>query len=190
STVSATSVTKTCEKKETKIDGRTIVVVDTPGFFDTCFAQEETYKEVVKCVKLCYPGPHAIIEVMQVGPFTQEEKDVAELIHNYFNFIAKDYMIILFTRKDYLQGKTLKTFLNEGDASLREQIGKCGGRCLAFNNKAEGREREEQVQELLGMIDDMVEKNSQAPCYTEEMLARDQRERKDIILKTIRQFFN
>uniref|UniRef100_A0A803THL6 Uncharacterized protein n=1 Tax=Anolis carolinensis TaxID=28377 RepID=A0A803THL6_ANOCA len=190
STRSSTSVTKTCEKKETVIDGRRIVVVDTPGFFNTCFAQEETSKEVEKCVKWCYPGPHAIIQVMQVGLFTQDEKDVAELIHNIFNLEAKDYKIILFTRKDDLEGKTLKTFLNEGDASLWEHIDRCGGRCLAFNNEAEGREREEQVQELLCMIDDMVEKNSQAPCYTEEMLARDQRERKDIIQKTIRQFFN
>ncbi|XP_067325646.1 GTPase IMAP family member 8-like [Anolis sagrei] len=176
STLSPTSVTKTCEKKETVIDGRKIVVVDTPGFFDTSVTPEETSKEVEKCVKWCYPGPHVIIQVMHVARFTQEEKNMAQLIHSNFNLNAKDYMILVFTHKDALEGKPLETFLNEGDASLREQIERCGACCLAFNNRAEGQEREEQVKELLSMIDAMREKNRQAPYYTEEMLARDQRE--------------
>uniref|UniRef100_A0A803T3W8 AIG1-type G domain-containing protein n=1 Tax=Anolis carolinensis TaxID=28377 RepID=A0A803T3W8_ANOCA len=179
STVSPTSTTKTCEKKETVIGGRKIVVVDTPGFFEINAKTEEVSKEVEKCVKWCYPGPHAIIQVMAVGRFTQEEKMVAQVIQGIFSFEAKDYMIILFTRKDDLEGKTLETFLSEGDASLREQIEKCGGRYLAFNNRAEGLKREEQVKELLGMIDDMLEKNIKAPHYTEKMLVSDQKRIED-----------
>ncbi|XP_003219430.2 GTPase IMAP family member 9 [Anolis carolinensis] len=179
STVSLTSTTKTCEKKETVIDGRKIVVVDTPGFFDTSVTPAETSKEVEKCVKWCYPGPHAIIQVMQVGRFTKEEKMVAQVIQGIFSFEAKDYMIILFTRKEDLKRKTLETFLSEGDASFQEQIEKCGGRCLAFSNEAEGLEREEQVKELLGMIDDMLEKNIKAPHYTEKMLVSDQKRIED-----------
>ncbi|XP_016848219.1 GTPase IMAP family member 8 isoform X5 [Anolis carolinensis] len=179
STMSPSSVTKTCEKKETILDGRKIVVVDTPGFFDTSVTREETSKEVEKCLTLCSPGPHAIIQVMKVDRFTQEEKDVAQLIQDIFSLEVKDYMIIVFTHKDKLEGKTLETFLNEGDASFWEQIGKCGGRCLAFNNKAEGQEKEGQVKELLGMIDDMLGKNRKAPHYTEEMLSRDRNQMKE-----------
>nr|XP_060639432.1 GTPase IMAP family member 4-like [Anolis sagrei ordinatus] len=175
STISPASVIKTCDKKETVIDGRKIVVVDTPGFFDGNVTKEETAKEVEKCVKWCHPGPHAIIQVMQVGLFTQEEKDVAQIIQDIFSHEAKNYLIVLFTRKDDLEGKPLKTFLNERDASLREQIDRCGGRYLAFNNKAEGQEREEQVRELLRMIDAMLEKNRQAPFYTDVMLTRDRK---------------
>nr|XP_060639371.1 GTPase IMAP family member 4-like [Anolis sagrei ordinatus] len=176
STTSPASGTKTCERKETVIDGRKIVVVDTPGFFDTSVTPGETSKEVKKCVKWCSPGPHAIIQVMQVARFTPEEKYVAQIIQDIFSLEARHYMIVVFTRKDDLEGKTLKTFLEEGDASLREQIERCGGRCLAFNNRAEGQEREEQVKELLGMIDAMLEKNSQAPFYTQEMLTRDRKQ--------------
>ncbi|XP_067325643.1 GTPase IMAP family member 4-like [Anolis sagrei] len=176
STMSPKSVTKTCKKEEIVIDSRKIVVVDTPGFFDNSVTPEETSKALEKCVKWCSPGPHVIIQVMTVGRFTQEEKDVAQLIHNSFNFNAKDYMIILFTRKDDLEGEPLKAFLNKGDAVLRKQIERCGGRCLAFNNRAQGQEREEQVRELLGMIDAMLEKNRQAPFYSEEILTRDQKE--------------
>ncbi|XP_067326688.1 GTPase IMAP family member 9-like [Anolis sagrei] len=176
STTSHTSRTKTCERKETVIDGRKIVVVDNPGIFDTNVEQEkDVFKEVEKCVKWCYPGPHAIIHVMQVSRFTLDEIIVAQLIHYYFAFNAKDYVIILFTRKDDLEGMSLETFINNKGAFLREYVDLCGGRCLAFNNRAEGQEREEQVRELLGMIDAMLEKNKKAPFYTEEMLDRNQR---------------
>ncbi|XP_067326545.1 uncharacterized protein [Anolis sagrei] len=171
SIMSSRLLTTTCKKKETVIDGRKIVVVDTPGFFDTGVTLEETSKGLEKCIKLCYPGPHVIIHVMRLARFTQEDKN-----HNIFHFNAKDYMIMLFTRKGDLEGKPLETFLNEEGAFLREDIDRCGGRCLAFENKAEGEEREEQVKELLSMIDAMLEKNSQAPFYTQEMLNRDQRQ--------------
>uniref|UniRef100_A0A8C6VPM8 AIG1-type G domain-containing protein n=1 Tax=Naja naja TaxID=35670 RepID=A0A8C6VPM8_NAJNA len=43
-------------------------------------------------------------------------------------------------------------------------------RYLFFNNKAKGAEQEAQVAELMTMIDDLVESNSDAPCYTEDMM--------------------
>ncbi|XP_042327729.1 GTPase IMAP family member 7-like [Sceloporus undulatus] len=176
STISSMSTTKTCEREWGEIGGRKIVVVDTPGLFDTSTPQEETAKEVTKCVKWGYPGPHAIVQVIQLAHFTEEEKKVAQLIQGIFTLKAKDYMIILFTRKDDLEGKLLNEFLQDGDADLKAQIAQCGGRCLAFNNKAEGEEREAQVAELLRMIDDLMEKNSQAPHYTEEMLKEDEKQ--------------
>nr|XP_060639368.1 GTPase IMAP family member 9-like [Anolis sagrei ordinatus] len=184
--ISPTSVTKTFEKYETVIDGRKIVVVDTPGLFDTKEKQEkDIFQKVEKCIKWCYPGPHAIIQVMQVGRFTQEEKDINQLIQDNLSREAKDYWIVLFTHKDDLEGKSLLAFLNKEDPSLLEHINQRGGRCLAFNNKAEGQEREEQVKELLGMIDDVLENNSRAPFYSEEMLARNQREEREEQVKEL-----
>ncbi|XP_077772798.1 GTPase IMAP family member 7-like [Podarcis muralis] len=176
SAVSPSSVTAECQKEDTVIGGRRIVVVDTPGFFDTKVLKDETAKEIKTCVKYIYPGAHAIIQVIQLTRFSPEEKDVARLIQKIFSCKAKDYMIILFTRKEDLEGRPLKAFLAEGDQDLQNQIAQCGGRCLAFNNRAEGQEREEQVAELLGMIDDLVERNKAAPCYTEDMLEKDKKE--------------
>ncbi|XP_067326547.1 uncharacterized protein [Anolis sagrei] len=169
-----TLVTKFCERVQTIVDGRRIVVIDTPGFFSTCAREEKTSREVKKCVKWCYPGPHAIMYVKRLYHSIQEDEAVDKSIQNVFGLKAKDYMITLFTCKDHLEGKPLETVLN-GDASLREQINRCGGRCLAFNNNAKGQEREDQVNELFDMIDAMVDKNSKAPYYTEEMLANKER---------------
>ncbi|XP_039207984.1 GTPase IMAP family member 9-like isoform X1 [Crotalus tigris] len=167
------SVTKRCQREETQVSGRKVVVVDTPGFLDTGRPEFETGKEVKKCVKFCTPGPHVILQVIRPGRFTQEEQDVAQLIKEIFSLNAKKYMILLFTRKEDLEGKGLDQFISQGNCALKEQVYLCGKRYLAFNNKAEGAEREAQVAQLMEMIDELVKKNQDAPCYTEEMLAAD-----------------
>ncbi|XP_034986140.1 GTPase IMAP family member 7-like [Zootoca vivipara] len=183
SAISPSSVTVKCQKEDTDIGGRRIVVVDTPGFFDTNVPEDAASKEIKTCVKYIYPGAHVIIQVMQLTRFSKEEKAVARLIQKIFSCKAKDYMIILFTRKDELEDKPLTEFLKEGDQDLLNQIAQCGGRCLAFNNGAKGQEREDQVAELLGIIDDLVERNKAAPWYTEDMLEVD----KELVEKIKRQ---
>ncbi|XP_060539246.1 LOW QUALITY PROTEIN: GTPase IMAP family member 9-like [Pantherophis guttatus] len=179
--VSPHSVTKTCRKVETRWRGRTVAVVDTPGFFDpeTTGNQKakENAAEVKKCLRFCSPGPHVILQVIRPDRFTQEEKDVAQLITEIFSLKAKNYMILLFTRKDQMEGKTLEDFIHE-DPSLCEQAFQCGNRYLAFNNKATGEEREAQVAQLMTMIDELVQKNGDAPCYTEEMMKKDKEQYK------------
>uniref|UniRef100_A0A0B8RQL3 GTPase IMAP family member 7-like n=1 Tax=Philothamnus irregularis TaxID=1899461 RepID=A0A0B8RQL3_9SAUR len=171
--MSLNSITKTCQREETRWNGRKIEVVDTPGFFDPQVSQSETAAEVKKCVGYCNPGPHVILQVVRPGRFSQEEKDVAKLISDIFRLKAKNYMIILFTRKDDLGKQTLEEFLSTGDTDLQQQLAQCGHRYLAFNNNAKGEEQEAQVAQLMKMIDELVEKNKYAPCYTEEMLNAD-----------------
>ncbi|XP_026547222.1 GTPase IMAP family member 7-like [Notechis scutatus] len=173
----ARSVTVVCKKATTILpDGRSLAVIDTPGFFDTKYSQLTTVNEVQRCVSFCSPGPHVIIQVIRLGHFSGEEKKVADIIQEIFTLKAKAYMIVLFTRKEDLEGRPLREVLSEaGDnlAPLMEQIKSCGNRCLAFNNKAEGEEREAQVVELIQMVDELVRRNGPAPCYTKEMLKKD-----------------
>ncbi|XP_070800654.1 GTPase IMAP family member 4-like [Pituophis catenifer annectens] len=182
--VSFSSVMKTCQKEETRWRGRKVVVVDTPGFFDTetdrkqeARKAKENAAEVSKCVRFCSPGPHVILQVISIGRFTQEEKDVAQLISEIFSLKAKNYMILLFTRKDDLEGK--EKFIAEENAVLKEQVYQCGNCYLAFNNKAKGEERDAQVAQLMTMIDELVQKNRDAPCYTKEMLEKDKEQYKE-----------
>ncbi|XP_070800756.1 GTPase IMAP family member 9-like [Pituophis catenifer annectens] len=162
------SVTKTCQKGEMWLNGTKIVVVDTSGFFHTWFPLESN--PVTKSVSFCSPGPHVILWV--VGPFcfSHKEKDVAQLIKEMFSLKGKNYMIILFVRCFHLEGKTLERFIAKGGPFLSDQVSQCGNRVLAFNNRAKGEEREAQVAQLMTMIDDLVEKNRDAPCYTEGMI--------------------
>ncbi|XP_074841459.1 GTPase IMAP family member 4-like isoform X2 [Carettochelys insculpta] len=179
SDISPASVTMDCEKGTRTVNGRTITVVDTPGLFDTSQRNEEISKEIGRSVKFLYPGIHAFIHVMQLGRFTQEEKEVAREIKKIFKFKAKNYMILLFTRKEDLGKKTLKEFLTNADGDLQDLIRNCGNRYLAFNNTASESERSAQASELLNMIDNMAGANHVQPCYTEEMFEED----KPLLLK-------
>ncbi|XP_026582195.1 GTPase IMAP family member 7-like, partial [Pseudonaja textilis] len=89
------SVTQTCQRAEAMVNGRKVVVVDTPGFLDTARLEQETSAEVSKCIEFCMPGPHVILQVMRPGRFTKEEEEVARLIKQVFSLKAKDYTIIL-----------------------------------------------------------------------------------------------
>uniref|UniRef100_A0A8C6XV23 AIG1-type G domain-containing protein n=1 Tax=Naja naja TaxID=35670 RepID=A0A8C6XV23_NAJNA len=164
------SVTEECQKEEAQLNGRKVVVVDTPGFFHTSSPDEYTAAEVSRGVKLCSPGPHVILHVMDPLCSSKKEMDMAQLIKEMFGLKAKDYIILLVTHKNELEGKSVANFIYSRDDNLMEYIAQCGNRCLAFNNKAKGAEQEAQVAELMTMIDDLVERNRNAPCYTEDMM--------------------
>ncbi|XP_067395430.1 GTPase IMAP family member 4-like [Emydura macquarii macquarii] len=173
SKLSARSVTNKCEKKETTFRGRRIVVIDTPGLFDSEQCDNNvTAQEIGNSVSLLSPGIHAIIFVMQLSRFTVEEKTAVEIIQDIFNVVAKNYMIFLFTRKEDLSG-TLEEFLNDSGPELKSLVQNYGNRCIAFNNKAKGEERESQVSELIKIIDNVVQANFIKPCYTEDMYKKD-----------------
>ncbi|XP_059567559.1 GTPase IMAP family member 7-like [Myotis daubentonii] len=174
SKISAHAVTKGCQKAERQWEGRNLLVVDTPGLFDTKETLETTCEEISKCVLQSSPGPHAIILVLQLGRYTEEEQNTVELIKELFGKSAMNHMIVLFTRKDNLGDQTLDEFLNEA-GNLQSIVQECGNRCCAFNNlqSIENTEKEAQLQELVDLIEKVVQENGgshfSAPIYEHVM---------------------
>lgn len=156
SRIAAHAVTKKCQKASQEWNGRNLLVVDTPGLFDTRETLETTCKEISRCVLYSCPGPHAILLVLQLGRYTDEEQKTVALIKAVFGKAALKHMIILFTRKDNLEGQSLSDYIARADVALRNIIQECGNRYCAFNNKATEAEREAQVLELIALIEDMV----------------------------------
>uniref|UniRef100_A0A8C6VC54 AIG1-type G domain-containing protein n=1 Tax=Naja naja TaxID=35670 RepID=A0A8C6VC54_NAJNA len=162
------SVTKACQKEEVQLNGRKVVVVDTPGFRHR--PDKTIAAEVSKCVRFCFPGPHVILHVMTPSHGNDHETNAAQQLKEIFGLKAKDYTIILFAHYSNIGSRSLRNVKYLQYENMDEYIAECGNRCLAFNNKAKGVEREAQVAELMTMIDDLVERNSDAPCYTEDMM--------------------
>ncbi|XP_063051366.1 GTPase IMAP family member 7-like [Engraulis encrasicolus] len=165
SETSANSVTHDC--KPASIEGeREILVVDTPGILDTDEDQTETIKEeILKCIKVSTPGPHAFLMVMSVARFTKEEQNAVRALQEIFGESAKSYMMVLFTRGDDLDGKPINEFVRTGHKKLQEVIRSCGHRFHVFNNKSNDRT---QVIELVKKIDEMVAANG-GEHFSEEM---------------------
>ncbi|XP_052577465.1 GTPase IMAP family member 7-like [Peromyscus californicus insignis] len=169
------AVTQTCQKESRKWKERDLLVVDTPGLFDTKVKLETTCTEISRCVLYSCPGPHAIILVLRLGRHTEEEQETVIRIKAIFGEAAMKYMIVLFTRKDELEDQLLNDFIADSDANLKSIIRECEGRCLAINNKAEEAEREAQVQELVQLVEAMVQSNG--GVYFSEAIYKDAEQR-------------
>ncbi|XP_050969392.1 GTPase IMAP family member 8 [Labeo rohita] len=162
------SVTKKCKKCHKIVDYRDISVIDTPGLYDTC--EEDLKEEIVRCIEMSVPGPHAFLLVIRLDArFTDEEKNTVKWIQKHFGKDAERYTIILFTRGDQLKIPIDKYVAKH--KQLNELVRQCGGGYHVLNNTARN---PAQVTELLKKIDSMVMKNG-GQYYTNEMYMEAQR---------------
>ncbi|CAI9160853.1 unnamed protein product [Rangifer tarandus platyrhynchus] len=194
SQLKAQPVTTSCQKASREWKGRELLVVDTPGLFDTKETQDKTCKEISRCVLASCPGPHAIILVLKLGRCTEEEQKTVALVKTLFGKAAMNYMIILFTGKEDLEDQSLSNFLDSSDGNLRSLLQECGDRCCAFSNskKTEQAEKEAQVQELVELIDKMVQNNRGAyffdPIYKD--IDQKLRQKEEDLMKSYTDTFN
>ncbi|XP_038565114.1 GTPase IMAP family member 7-like isoform X2 [Micropterus salmoides] len=154
--VSLLSVTGQCCKQKGLVFGRELTVVDTPGLLDTSESDHTVKREIAKCINMSAPGPHAILLVIKVRPFTEEERNSVRKVEEVFGKDAWKNTIILFTYGDRVESD-FERQLEEAGPELLEILRKAGNRYHVFNNlKANDRG---QVLDLLEKVEQMVAAN-------------------------------
>ncbi|XP_016359637.1 putative leucine-rich repeat-containing protein DDB_G0290503 isoform X1 [Sinocyclocheilus anshuiensis] len=170
SEASSRLVTTVCQKRVGEVDGQSVAVIDTPGLFDPSLTNEQVQEEIMKCISLSAPGPHAFIIVLNVEKITPEEKDTLDVIKMIFGSKAADFCIVLFTRGDELKQQTIEHYAEKSkNAEFKTLISDCGNRFLAFNNTET--QDQTQVTQLLNMIEEM-KKSNQGRYFTNEMFEK------------------
>lgn len=157
------AVSKGCVIKQTQVHGRNVLVVDTPGIFDTESNTRMLENEIKKCLKVRAPGPHAFLFVLRLtGRYTMEDNTALTTFLSYFGEEMLDHIIIVFTFGDVLedQSLTLDKFLESSPTKLKELMNLCGGRIIAFNNNLEIKERDPQVVKLIEQIESLTSEES------------------------------
>ncbi|RXN12034.1 GTPase IMAP family member 8-like protein [Labeo rohita] len=146
------SVTDECSDAHATVSGRSVSVVDTPGFFDRHMETEELMTEI-KSVYLSSPGPHALLIVFPVYMrYTEHDQQIPQQIQMLFGQEVLKYSIILLTYGDMLDGEPVEDLIKDNRA-LRHLV----GRFHVFNNN--DLNNREQVYDLLQKIDTMIEQN-------------------------------
>ncbi|XP_030286404.1 GTPase IMAP family member 7-like [Sparus aurata] len=171
------SETGKCQAKDKSVNGRSITLIDTPGFFDTDRSEEELKPEIVSCITECAPGPHAFLIVLKVERYTKHEQEVINTICDNFSEEVFKYATVVFTHGEQLSGQKIEDFVFK-NRLISDLVKKCGGRCYVIDNRYwntnptdEYRSNQHQVEELLKTIDKMVMKQNKS-YYTNEMLQK------------------
>ncbi|XP_070786163.1 protein mono-ADP-ribosyltransferase PARP14-like isoform X2 [Enoplosus armatus] len=173
---SPNSGTTKCQAETRSVNGRSITLIDTPGFFDAERSEEEMRPEIMRCITECAPGPHAFLIVLKVEKFTEQEQAVFTKICQYFTEDALKYAVIVFTHGDQLpKGMQIEEFVSQ-NKNLSDLVRKCGGRCHVIDNKYWKKKEEDnyrsnqcQVAELLNTLDRMLMENN-GGYYTNKIL--------------------
>uniref|UniRef100_A0A674EEX6 AIG1-type G domain-containing protein n=1 Tax=Salmo trutta TaxID=8032 RepID=A0A674EEX6_SALTR len=102
----ALGTTVQCLKRQGKVAGRQVTVVDNPGWWRNHTVEEtpELVKDhIVNSVYLCPPGPHTLLLVIRVDPsFTEKNRKAVEEHLELLSKTVWSHTIVLFTCWDCL----------------------------------------------------------------------------------------
>ncbi|KAM7390327.1 hypothetical protein PAMA_008480 [Pampus argenteus] len=143
-----------CVKRQTEVEERQVIVVDTPGWFSTQDTPPSYKKEIVRGATLCPPGPHAFLLVIPVGMFTEVDRARIEEHVSLFGERVWKQTIVVFTWAEVLRNISIERYIRREGKDLQWVLEKCKRRYFVINNCIFG--EHPQVGRLLERVEKMV----------------------------------
>ncbi len=115
STISAGSVTRHSQAGIATLQGgQELLVIDTPGSFDTVLSKQEVAMEQSRCITLAPYGIRAFILVLKLDErFTAQEANVITDLLNLFGDEVCNHAILVLASHDPVPDNTMRQFLDE-----------------------------------------------------------------------------
>ncbi|KAI7810018.1 GTPase IMAP family member 9-like [Triplophysa rosa] len=170
---SSSSVTKVCQIHTDAVNDRSVTVIDTPDFRFSTHTDFDSDSELKRALELCSPGAHAILLILPLNTFTEQEMDFISWFVQMFGVEALRFTLVLFTHADERHMRSLGELIRE-NTQLSDFISQCGQRYHEFNIKAPA--NREQVTGLMEKINRLLSDNTNI-CYTLEMMQETERRR-------------
>ncbi len=155
--VSMSSVTKECRRECATVEGRELVLVDTPGFFDTDLTEEQVKEEAIHCLSLCSPGPHVFLLVIPIERYTEEQQRTVQMILEMFHEDIAHHSILIFSHADRLGGESIERFVSRQNPKVQDLVERFGRRFVSLDNT--NLTNREQVRRLLQKVDELLVMN-------------------------------
>lgn len=160
--------TVNCVRREGKVGGRRLILIDTPGWWRNCLLSDTAEfkkQKLVLSVLQSPPGPHAFILVVDGDAvFTERNRRSVEEHLGLFGENVWEHTIVVFTRMGRLKGKGItgtdknqKQNNHREDEALRSVMDKCKNRYLIFDK--DRMEDPQQITQLLEMIEYLIANN-------------------------------
>ncbi|XP_043083311.1 GTPase IMAP family member 7-like isoform X2 [Puntigrus tetrazona] len=160
---SLSAVTSASSIQKAVVDGRSVSVIDTPGFFCTNLSQEQLAWEFARSVFLAAPGVHVFLFVVPFGRFTEQEEDILNKVQKVYGKDVLKHVILLFTYGDECISEKMRAEIG-GNEVVSRVVRSCQGYHVLDNKDLTNRR---QVTDLLQKINGVVERNQ--GYYTNEM---------------------
>ncbi|XP_054449408.1 GTPase IMAP family member 6-like [Pteronotus mesoamericanus] len=153
SRLSARPVTMTIQQGIRDWNGMELEVTDTPDILSPRAPGEGTAPDPWAAIACCAPGLHAVLLVTQLGRFTEEDLVVVQRLQEVFGQGVLARTILVFTRKEELDGISLDEYLrNMDNPKLAWLDTVCARRHCGFSNRAVGAGQEAPLEQLMDFI--------------------------------------
>lgn len=168
SKASKRSVTTALQRGESNQDGQKMIVIDTPGMFNTSLSTIEIKTHLRESIKWVHPGPNAFIYIFPLRGHTAEDQlTIKEMVDVFSNEMFKAIIVVFTDREisNVLSNCPLEEYLKDMPDYVIRLIERCENRCLALS--FDGHANENNLNKLFFLLNNM---QIRRVCYTQNLI--------------------